>query len=236
MLVYTNLRRQHPEQPSATSIQGVTAMKSESVIWRWALIAAMSTIAIAIFSAATPIASAIQSSFAPEPSKIATVDLGRLLDGLEEKQVAEGLLAEFAQEEKVKVDALKLASDDARADLEAASEATRDELRREALSREANYRVQVQVTNALIEQRISQIQIEFFNTLIEEVSLYAERIGYDLVVTDDRGLTIPPNLGGPELENAILSRRVVYVREATDITDDLITELNNRYRTQTQGR
>jgi len=211
-------------------------MKSESTVWRWALIASLSAIALALFTAATPVASALQSGFAPEPAKVATVDFGRLLDGLEEKQDAEGQLAQFAQDLKVTVDRLKQDADDARADLEAASDATREELRREALRREARYRVEVQVTNALIEQRISQIQVEFFNRLVDEVNAYADRNGYDLVMTDDRGLRIPPTLAGPELENAILSRRVVYVRDATDLTDALVTELNNRYRTQTPAR
>ena len=69
----------------------------------------------------------------------------------------------------------------------------------------------------------------------DEVRTFAERQGYDLVITDDRGCTIPPNLGGPDLENAILSRRVVYARDATDITDSLAPELHNTFRTSTSG-
>lgn len=210
-------------------------MRTESPLWRWALIAALAAVAVGLFTATTPVANALQSGFGPSPAKVATVDLGRLLDNLEEKQVAESTLAQFAQDLKVTVDRLKEEADSARADMDAASEATREDLRREALRREARYRVEVQVTNALIEQRISQIQVQFFNTLISEVSTYAERNGYDLVITDDRGLTLPPQLGGPELENAILSRRVVYARDATDITASIATELNNRYRTQSQG-
>jgi len=210
-------------------------MTTESKLWRWALVASIALIGVGVLKLASPVAYALQNSFAPEPARVATVDLGRLLEGLEEKKQRESELASFARELKTEVDQLKQDADDAKADLEAASADTRDKLGRGAITREVRYRAQVQVTNALIEQRIARIQLEFFEMLIDEVQAYAQSNGYDIVLTDDRSLELPPNISGPELENGILSRRVAYVRESNDITDEIATYLNNKYRASGGG-
>ena len=67
-----------------------------------------------------------------------------------------------------------------------------------------------------------------YRKVLDEIALIAERDGYDLVLYNDYTKDLNVNTA-QQLQANILLRKLVYVREQLDVTDQVIQQLDNKY-------
>ena len=81
----------------------------------------------------------------------------------------------------------------------------------------------------LIEQR-KELQIALFNKIAEATRRYAEREGWDIVLSSDLNDEVPTRLGPGETQAVLLGRRTFAVSSGADITNEVAQMMNNEYK------
>jgi len=79
--------------------------------------------------------------------------------------------------------------------------------------------------------------VDLHNKMVKAIQTISERDGWDLVLYDNRGASIIPDIKDiPEgasydqvVDRAIQARRILYASSAVDITQDVITFMNNTF-------
>lgn len=74
----------------------------------------------------------------------------------------------------------------------------------------------------------AQLFKKMYDRIIEGVAEIAQRDGYDIVIVDDRIIPIP-GVNRAAQDDAIASKKVLYANEAADLTDEVITLLDNKF-------
>ncbi|MCA9294411.1 MAG: OmpH family outer membrane protein [Phycisphaerales bacterium] len=195
-------------------------------MWRWNLVAAVAFLALAVLQVGTQVAGAA-SRAVPTPVPVATVDLSRLLDMLDEKAVMEKDLQAFIDKLQAdiqrEVDAVKAAEQD----MDVAAPDQQEAFSIKYLQLAAQAKVDKEIADQRISRKMRRSQLDLFNKIKEASAAYAKAEGFALVFCDDSAMEIPPNLTGPALQAAILSQRLVYVQaDAVDITDAVSARMN----------
>jgi Skp family chaperone for outer membrane proteins len=57
----------------------------------------------------------------------------------------------------------------------------------------------------------------------------ANREGYDMVMLDDSLFPLPENAADPDVYRAVITKTVVYRKDSIDITNQVITLMNNEF-------
>lgn len=187
------------------------------------------------------IAAAATATAMLQPPVIATVRFGPLLEQLDQR--AEDLAELEAMKAGIRDEQQRRQAeiDDLRGALENAV----DPARREELNAHialASYRLRFWLDAAAAELDLEQ-SLRFRNlyrTFKTAVAELADAEGYDMVVLDDRiDEPIPDHAGRekPQVQvlNQIFATKVVFLRDSLDITDDLVTRMNNAHRAAVQG-
>jgi Skp family chaperone for outer membrane proteins len=81
----------------------------------------------------------------------------------------------------------------------------------------------------LMDARNGDILRRIYIKTLPQIATYAKLNGIDLVLLDDRGIPVPERANQSQINNVILSKRVLHASEAIDITQQLITYVNNEY-------
>lgn len=85
----------------------------------------------------------------------------------------------------------------------------------------------------LLEQVLSfergTIMRELYLKIEDAVQRIADRNGYDVVILDDTDFKLPEEAGQDDMNRAILARSVVYRHDSVDITNQIVTLLNNEF-------
>ena len=81
----------------------------------------------------------------------------------------------------------------------------------------------------LMDARNGEILRKVYVKILPSISSYAKREGIDLVLLDDRGIPVPDGSRASQINNIILSKRILHADEKIDITQSLITSINNEY-------
>lgn len=198
-----------------------------------AMTVALASIALGATALAWNSAAKANASRPPAaPTAVATVDLPAILDGLEEKSRHEADLQAVIQESQAKLDQLTKRIENIQADL--------DMLPRDSAEWRAKFgeglelQQQAEARKAVLTQIISLQRGESLRTLYLKIEAgitkIAEREGYDVVLLDDSKFPLPQQAPDTNMERAILSKTVLYAHDAIDITQDVITLVNNEYR------
>jgi Skp family chaperone for outer membrane proteins len=168
------------------------------------------------------------------PTKVALVDLQRLTNALDELADRNKTLESIRTDYKGQIDGLEN-------DVKAIEEQLRTTIP------DSDRKLKLQKTTELVEKRnLLDFRNKRLKALLEvenaevirdlyikignAVGEFAVNNGYDLVLLDDRTIPIPANPGMEEMNNIILNRRVLHANPAIDITDRLITVMNNDYK------
>ncbi|MBL9140607.1 MAG: OmpH family outer membrane protein [Phycisphaerae bacterium] len=186
----------------------------------------------AAIAAPFPAAPASNAPTAPPPVAIATVDIIRLVDKLNEKSDWDVQLAALTKKIQTELDSRKASIETQIKAIDSAPEAQKSALRdRVALEdlqlREwANYkRAEIDRERALMWQSI------YRNIRIESAKL-AEAEGYDLIIVNDgvTDLQIQRDANVPmeqQAQEQIMRRRMLYANRNIDVTDKLLLRMNN---------
>lgn len=165
----------------------------------------------------------------PAPA-VVSINLARVLDGLDETQIIRQRLA-----------AMDAEIDSYRADAQQAIEALEAErgqferggerfLRKheEILTATANLGAWLQVKTGLREMEETREYLRMYDRILGAAQALAEANGYDFILLDDTNLSITP--GTPsETVAQLFTRRMIYANPQRDATADLIDRMNNAY-------
>lgn len=165
----------------------------------------------------------------PKGATVAVVDLEKLINGLDEKK-AKGEEFKKAFEVKQKeLDGLKKKAEEKETAIKAmpigpARTAAADELREMIL----RARIEAEIAN----QRLDLQQADLFRDLYLKVDAAVEQLaaqnGYHMVLVSDEGAEIPKGNSETVLRGITL-KRMLFVDDALDITEETIKFMNNSY-------
>jgi Skp family chaperone for outer membrane proteins len=186
-------------------------------------------------------AQATNTNARPEPATIATFDLNRVVQGLDEANEAKDRLAKLqADFEKEMSDVraqIKKIDDDLSTMKEGNSgEALRLKAKRVEL--QATGKARYEGLRQLMDIQDGDMMRTLFTKMQDAAKRLAEQQGYDVVLADDRSTVIPEKdekgnklvLTGAEVSNFVVSRRILAANDRLDITAQMVTFMNNEFK------
>ena len=96
------------------------------------------------------------------------------------------------------------------------------------LTKSAELNAWLQVRQGVRDMEETTEYIRMYERILVAAEQMAKQSGYDFVILDDSDVTITP--GSPaETAAQLFARRMIYANPTRDITDELITRMNNEY-------
>ena len=182
---------------------------------------------------ATPLAFGQAAAPARVPSVVAVVNLQVLLEGLRELADKNKELDPTRTGYRAKLDELDARIKALDAELKDNIPADQAMLRAEKsvqLSELRNVReFREKAFIDLMDARNGDILRKMYLKTMPQIGAYAKLNGIDLVLLDDRGIPVPERASQSQINNVILSKRVLHASEGIDITQQLVTFINNDY-------
>jgi Skp family chaperone for outer membrane proteins len=172
-------------------------------------------------------------------TSVAVVDVGRVLEALDEKAVEVARLGQFGQQLADEVQKIQDQRDAANADLDVLPKGTPqwEDKQNEAIRLEMKLQSEKEFAKFRLNKEKQRTKLELFNKIVEAAGTYAEREGYDIVLNDDRDMSIPPEqlgqLTDAQFESFVQSRRLIFATDASDITDEVAQMMNTQFKART---
>lgn len=166
------------------------------------------------------------------PTAVAVVSISKVLAGLKEREDKEADLQRLGEQRKSVIDALGEKARQLSEELNVLVRGTPDwkSKREEAMRAEAQFRLEAEIAERTLGELQKSMQLALFNKILDSVRAYAEREGYQIVLTNDSGTPIPEDIADQQFISAVTGRRVAYASEAVDITDEVALAMNNEYK------
>ncbi len=186
--------------------------------------------AINSFATATP-----SAAVAPAPTAIALIDLPKLINGLTE-------LAEKNAEVGVRRDQLQKQLDELDKQIKQIDTELNDVIPKNATKQRTEKLAQkfeiesLQEARAKAYQRLIDLENgdiirDLYGKIQASIEAFAKKEGFDLVLLDDRAIQIPTNrVSIREINPIIESKRILFAKDGMDVTDRLLTIMNNEYK------
>lgn len=165
------------------------------------------------------------------PSTVAVIDIDRLSIELEEFKVpAEQFRAkQNAWSEELK--ALEARMKKADEELQLIPESDLDARIAKIIQR-STLESELKTKNQLFQQASDLEQVKLFKSMYDRIAdgavRIAERDGIDVLLVDDRVFTIPVSSRAAQ-SDALATKKILYASESIDLTDELLTLLNNEF-------
>lgn len=168
---------------------------------------------------------------APPAAVVAVFDLEKIFMNLDERKTKEGELKAYSEQLQKELDALaNIAKDEAsKADMMPDGPGKRAAIAK-ALEARANAQVKQKVSEAMIEQKRADTFIELYNKVNAGVKKMAQQNGYTIVLSTDEAAGIPPQAQTADIQRIMQLKRVFYTAPGHDISDELVTMLNNEFK------
>jgi len=166
-----------------------------------------------------------------QDTAVATVDIVKVIDNMKERVVREAELEENKNARQAQLQEVATKIDLLKADLEAGTRGT-DEYKdkiRQAMEIQAVYEARGKALNQILSIDRGNITREMYEKIIDAVSRIAEREGYDSVIFDDSLFPINEDIPYQDVFRSIISRSVIYRSDSVDITDQVVTLMNNEF-------
>lgn len=175
---------------------------------------------------------------------VATIDLQRLINGLQQRDESMGKLqemhAQFQQERKEREGEINAMRDELRGMLESAGQdqplpAEAQRLEEQMVLKHLRYQAWIRFMNDKFDVEYSLMLQDLFRTVRNSAGKVADEEGYDLVLLDDskEELTVNPESRlsrEAQIRQQMITRSILYARDVIDITTDLTERMNNEYR------
>jgi Skp family chaperone for outer membrane proteins len=197
-------------------------------------------LAAAVLGVAILSASALQVGAgpapAPAPAVVATIDIERLMNNLQESKDRNDLVqsrgADLQRRLNEAADQIKAKREDLESGAIPKSDYNRrNEVIREIFEADALRRARLETYQSQHDIERGDVVHEIFDKVLAAATDLAKKEGYDLVLMDDRAISFPPLGSGTfnQVSPILSSKRVIYAAPEMDITDRLITIMNNQY-------
>ncbi len=185
-----------------------------------------------LVSAAVAISAGANSSRPPaQPTAIATVDIMDIIDGLNERSVLEKQLDDRMAARQSKLDEVvnELKVLDADIQMLAENNDERREKIAEALEKQAAAQARREALSQIAAIDMGSVMAGLYEKIEVAIQSIADREGYDIVLFDDSSFEIPTDKPNAEVVRAIITKSVIYRNDAIDITQQVITLMNNEF-------
>lgn len=187
-----------------------------------------------LVSAAVAISAGANSSRPPaQPTAIATVDIMDIIDGLNERTVLEKQLDDRMAARQSKLDEVvnELKVLDADIQMLAENNDARREKIAEALEKQAAAQARREALSQIASIDMGTVMAGLYGKIEIAIESIADREGYDIVLFDDSSFEVPSDgdKTNAEIVRAIITKSVIYRSDTIDITQQVITLMNNEY-------
>ena len=88
---------------------------------------------------------------------------------------------------------------------------------------------ETKLAKALIDNKQKKMHIDLFNKINDAARRYAEREGYQIVISSDADVRIPPTATEDQVQGAIVNRRVLFAAAPVEISAAVAQMMNNEY-------
>ena len=176
-------------------------------------------------------AAASNTAAMAEPTSIALVDVEKALNKLTELEDLNKKLADRVAVRQKNLDSLRTQIDDLNGKLDLLAdndEENRRELRAQIYELSETATARTKVYQSLINIEKGEIIRPLYAKLRDAVKETAQRQGYDIVLFDDRTISVPADTDA-KVNMAIQQKRILYADDSVDITDQIIMLMNNKY-------
>ena len=166
-----------------------------------------------------------------QPTAIATVDIMSIIDGLNEREVLESQLDDRMVDRKAKLDEVLEQLKVLDADINMLTRGT-DEYReklREGMEKQALAEARNKALSQIASIDLGEVMAGLYMKVETAIQDIAEREGYDIVLFDDTSFDIPEGAPNADVVRAIITKSVIYRHDSIDITQQVVTLMNNEY-------
>ncbi len=166
----------------------------------------------------------------PEPI-VATITVAEVINGLDEINDRQAQLEAFIRDRDQKIRDLEQRFESVRSEFDLLPSGPEKRSKAEDLERlRAQIQVESELAKVLVDRRRGEIFAELFRKISRSVSELSRQRGYTLVLASDAESGIPANPTEQQARAAIYGQRVMFAASAIDITDELVSKMNNDYR------
>lgn len=187
---------------------------------------------VAVAMSAFAFRAGAQATNSAKPVTLGVINIEKVINSLEELNVQQSRLDNLVTVRRKTVD-----------DMAAQVKKVQDELKlmpENAAQRQAKLlelqeltfklRVEGEVAFSIIDAQKGEIYADLFEKITDASQRFAQRNGYDMVLSSDAIAQTPQQGTEQQIKAFIVSRRVIFASDAIDVTDQLITMMNNEYK------
>ena len=166
-----------------------------------------------------------------QPTAVATVDIVLVIEKLEEIKVRESELEARKAASQAKLQEVANQLNTLKADLELLNSGT-DEYKdkiRQAMEMQAVVEARNNALGQILSIDRGNVTREMYDKIVDSISRVAEREGYDIVLFDDSDFIVPVDAPYQDVFRSIISRGVIYHHDSVDMTDQVVSMMNNEF-------
>lgn len=185
---------------------------------------------------------ATMSSMKAAPTAVGSIDITKVMQGLKEAEDARSRLNDVVKGFQTELDEIRAELKKIDAELEPMKDRSSLEYLRRVAKRvelEASGRARTEGLQRLVDIEEGRTLREMFMKVQDAAKRLAEQQGYDVILLDDRGNNPPEGIAVSdkqtrpitqrEVNDIVLSRRVLAVSATVDLTQALVDFMNNEY-------
>lgn len=196
---------------------------------RWVAGLVVGVVSLAAVGTGVVTASMGVFSAPPKGATIAVVDLEKLMNGLDEQKYKEEQFQKAFKAKEAELAALKTKIEERETAIKAmpvgaARTAAAEELQ------EMFFRGQIeaQIANQKLDSQRAQLFRDQYEKVVAAIDVLSKQNGYHMVLTSDQSVNVPK--GNTEtVLRAISAKRMLFIDKDLDVTDTIITHMNNAW-------
>ena len=174
-------------------------------------------------------ASAMQAA---KPASIGLINIEKVINSLEELSDQQNRVDELVAARRKVVDDMSAQVEKLQGELRLAPEGSPQRIAKGREFQELTYklRIEADVAVAVIDAQKGEIYANLFRKISDASARFAQRNGYDMILSSDAIAETPRGGTEQQVKGFIVSRRVIFGADTIDVTDQLITMMNNEYK------
>jgi Skp family chaperone for outer membrane proteins len=194
----------------------------------WPLAACCALLALTAFSFRAG-ANAMQSA---KPASVGVINIEKVINSLEELNAQQTKVDSLVATRRKVVDDMSAQSKKLEDEVKLLPEGSAQRLAKFRELQELTFklRVETEVALGMIDAEKGGIYADLFRKIADASKRFAERNGYDMILSSDAIAETPRQGTEQQIKAFIVSRRVIFASEGIDVTDQLITMMNNEYK------
>lgn len=166
-----------------------------------------------------------------QPTAIATVDIMSVIEGLNERDVLKAELESRTEARQEQLNSVVKQLEALDADIQMLKQGTDQhrEKMQEGIELQALAKTRRDVLSQIVSIDNGTVMQKLFVKIETAVQDIAEREGYDIVLFDDTSFEVPADSPNQDVVRAIITKSLIYRHDSIDITQQVITLMNNEY-------